>query len=84
MRGARVVLPFSDLVDGRTRQVLPVDNYDDTVTLRRVMKTGPDDVSFDFDDTGTIEGDYYFVRVKQANDASAWSSPIWVGGMPSQ
>jgi hypothetical protein len=48
------------------------------------MKTGPDDVSFDFDDTGTIEGDYYFVRVKQANDASAWSSPIWVGGMPSQ
>lgn len=82
--GARVVLPFSDLVDGRTRQVLPVDNYDDTVTLRRVMKTGPDDVSFDFDDTGTIEGDYYFVRVKQANDASAWSSPIWVGGMPSQ
>ena len=27
---------------------------------------------------------YYYVRVRQVNDAMAWSSPVWVGGFPSQ
>ena len=80
--GSKVVLAFNELVDGKTRQVMPIDDYNDTVTLRRVVETGPDDVSFQIEDTGNIQGDYYFVRVKQANDASAWSSPIWVGGIP--
>jgi hypothetical protein len=39
-----------------------------------------DDVSFEIEDEGSVQGDYYFVRVKQVDDAMAWSSPIWVGG----
>ena len=27
-----------------------------------------------------VVGLYYYVRVVQANDAIAWSSPVWIGG----
>ena len=75
-----VELPLSELRDGTVQRTLPFDIYEDTVTLRRLVTDGPDDVRFELDDTGTIQGDYYYVRVKQVNDASAWSSPVWVGG----
>ncbi len=81
---ASVELRFRDLIDGQTREVLPVGIYSDTVTLRRVITSGPDDVTFSFTDKSDVQGDYYFVRVRLANDALAWSSPIWVGGMPSR
>ena len=79
-----VELSFADLKRGETHQVLPFDVYNDRVTLRRVIKDGPMDVRFTFEDAGASQGDYYFVRVKQANDAMAWSSPIWIGGFPSR
>ena len=81
---AKVDLVFRDMVKGETRQVVPVDMFDDAIVLRRVVESGPAAVSFQFKDTGMLQGDYYFVRVKQANDATAWSSPVWVGGFPSQ
>ncbi len=77
-----VVLPFRDLVGGQTRATLPFDIYEDTITLRRVITDGPDDVRFSLIDENDVQGDYYFVRARLANDAIAWSSPIWVGGMP--
>ena len=66
----------------RCESPLPFQIYEDTVTVRRRITDGRDDVSFEIEDTGSIQGDYYFIRVKQVNDAMAWSSPIWVGGYP--
>ena len=79
-----VELPLSELRDGTVQRTLPFDIYEDTVTLRRLVTDGPDDVRFEIDDTGTIHGDYYYVRVKQVNEAMAWSSPVWVGGHPNR
>ena len=71
---------FKDMKGGVTSKEIALDIYKDRVTLRRVIKEGSKDISFRFEDTGSVQGDYYFVRVRQANDALAWSSPIWVGG----
>ncbi len=80
LEAAEILLAVRDLERGRTQQVLRVDDYEDTVTLRRVISDGEMDVSFTFEDEGERQGDYYFIRVKQVNDSLAWSSPIWVGG----
>ena len=84
--GGRVRLPLSELRGGRLERLLPIENYPrDSVTLRRVRPDGPRDLTFSYTDTDTPrQGDYYFVRVRQLNDAMAWSSPVWVGGHPSQ
>ncbi len=79
-----VELSFSNLQRGMTKAKLPFDIYEDTVTLRRVMTGGARDIAFEVEDEGKIHGDYYFVRVTQADDAIAWSSPIWVGGYPKR
>jgi len=42
------------------------------------------DVRFEVKDMGQLQGDYYYVRVDQTNDAMAWSSPVWVGGYASR
>ena len=34
--------------------------------------------------TGAVHGDYYFIRVEQVDDASAWTSPFWVGSYPTR
>ena len=69
---------------GGLERALPTDDYpDDRVTLRRLIRNAPRDVSFrhtDGDDPR--QGDYYHVRVRQVNGAMAWSSPIWIGGYP--
>lgn len=80
--GSELELALSDLERGVLKQSLPFQIYEDTVTVRRRITDGRDDVSFEIEDTGSIQGDYYFIRVKQVNDAMAWSSPIWVGGYP--
>lgn len=82
--GGEVTLRFADVKKGVTSKTLPVDIYEDTVSLRRVIETGISEVRFDHTDVGMLQGDNYFVRVKQANDALAWSSPVWVGGFPAR
>ena len=81
--GSRERLPLH--VGGLDR-ALPVDGYpDDRITLRRLVRSGPRDVTFRYTDTDSPrQGDYYYVRVLQVNDAMAWSSPIWVGGYASR
>ena len=79
---SELVFAVRDLVDGRLRQVVPLDGYEDAVTLRRVPVDGVDDVSFRTTDVSLLQGDYYYLRVRQANDAMAWSSPTWIGGFP--
>ncbi len=75
---------LSELTDGSDRKEFKVDTYTDHISLRRVHESGVWDVQFEAKDFGTRQGDYYYVRVRQANDAIAWSSPIWVGGYPKQ
>ena len=89
-------LLLSKMQDGEVQAALPFDGYQDVVTLRRVVAVGELDVAFAFTDPDPAEidgegaeatrqgrqGDYYYLRVAQANDALAWSSPIWVGGYP--
>ena len=79
---ALVKLRVRDLENGRTTQHLQVDAYTDRIVLRRVVTKGERDISFEFTDSSDREGDYYYLRVRQANDAQAWSSPVWVGGYP--
>ncbi len=81
---SELVFQFRDLTGGRLEQTLSTDVYTDTVLLRQKIENGPTDVSFDLADRSERQGDYYFVRVRQANDAMAWSSPIWVGGYPKR
>ena len=77
---AVVALALNDMDGGRVSQSLPLGPWEDHVTLRRVVTEGPRDVTFALQDSGTLQGDSYYVRVTQMNDARAWSSPIWVGG----
>ena len=83
--GATLYLPLSESLTGPAERVLPFDIYEDKITLRRLRLNGPKDVQFEFEDGGEmIQGDHYYVRVTQANDATAWSSPVWVGGYPNR
>ena len=51
-----------------------------------VVKLPPEDVldaAFELTDSHDGvdgEGDHYYVRVRQIDGGSAWSSPIWIGG----
>ena len=82
---ADVRLRLSDLKGGRLDQAMPFQSYQDGIVVRQVVREGTRDVEFAYlDDQDARQGDYYYVRVRQANDAMAWSSPIWVGGYPSR
>ena len=81
---ASVSLDFRNFVKGELTRALPFGTYVDTVSLRHTIEAGPRDVSFSFNDSGVSQGDFYFVRVTQANDAQAWSSPVWIGGYPKR
>lgn len=81
---AEVALEVRLLERGTLRREVPFQGYVDSVTLRRVITEGKLDVSFEMTDEGDRQGDYYYVRVTQANDAIAWASPIWVGGFSSR
>ena len=59
-------------------------DYTDRITLRVLEDTGPMEARFEVRDERSRQGDYYFVRVTQENDAMAWSSPVWVGGYPTR
>jgi hypothetical protein len=73
-------LAFKDLTNGELGHTQVVDGYMDRTTLRRVITNGPREVTINYTDESDQQGDYYFLRVVQANDAMAWSSPIWIGG----
>lgn len=81
IKGHEAVFRFSDFQDGELREDVGIDGYNDQIVLRAVRRDGPMDIEFDFRDDGEMrQGDYYFVRVRQSNEAIAWTSPIWVGG----
>lgn len=83
---ADVRLRLAEMAAGRLELAVPAVDYpDDGLTLRHIVTDGERDISFSHtDERAPNQGDYYYVRVRQANDAVAWSSPIWVGGFPSR
>ena len=81
---SETVLPLRELEEGAVRREIPFDGYVDVVKLRRIVNEGEMDVSFVVEDEGERQGDYYYVRVKQVDDAIAWSSPVWVGGFAAR
>jgi hypothetical protein len=81
--GGTFRLPLAEMADGVLAVQVPAPDYVDAILLRHIIENGPRDVSFEVTDSeDPRQGDYYYVRVRQANDATAWSSPIWVGGYP--
>lgn len=59
--------------------------FDDTISVRRITPTTERDRKFQFaDEQATFDGDYYYVRVTQADGGMAWSSPVWMGRLPDR
>ena len=81
---AHVELSLSDLRDGLVQSQINSVGFTDVVTMRKVRTDGAKVVEFQVSDTGERHGDYYYVRVRQANDAIAYSSPIWIGGFAAK
>lgn len=82
--GVTASLSIRDLRRGTVSVNLPADSYADRIALRRIITNGEMEASFEFEDTGERQGDYYYIRIRQANDGLAWSSPVWVGGHPKR
>jgi len=81
--GTELTLELADMQRGRLEQPMPVGEYADRIDVRLVDPGVADDVFFEFVDDGRVRhGDYYFVRIRQVNDAMVWSSPVWIGGHP--
>jgi hypothetical protein len=84
LEGHQVTLGIRSLQQGTTSVKIPATSYADRITLRRIKTNGEMAASFEFEDTSERQGDYYYVRIRQANDGLAWSSPVWVGGHPKR
>ncbi|MEM7099518.1 MAG: DUF3604 domain-containing protein [Pseudomonadota bacterium] len=74
------VLALKDMQQGKVSFQQVLDGYTDKAQLRHIRTDGAKDITFTVNDSSSRQGDYYFVRVVQANDAIAWSSPVWIGG----
>lgn len=82
IKGAVVELSAGDMEDGKLVHDMSFDGYKDAITLSRGGEM-PLEASFALDDSDSPRrGDYYFMRVRQTDEGLAWSSPVWVGGIP--
>ncbi|XOV88452.1 MAG: hypothetical protein ACFHX7_00900 [Pseudomonadota bacterium] len=78
---ARMLFDLAELKAGPVIRQYPVSGYQDMVVADLVDPNVPREVDFEFvDRRESGEGDYYYVRVTQADDHMAWSSPVYVGG----
>ena len=74
-----------DALAGKAQHTINVEHFVDTVALRAIDVDGALDQSFAFTDPAPPKhGDYYYVRVRQLDGGTAWSSPIWIGGYGPQ
>ena len=79
IRGDRLTLTLRDIANGGAKYTSQVDRHTDTVTLRTVNPDVPLEQEIEFTDLDSPEHGDYYVRVRQTNGGTAWSSPIWVG-----
>jgi len=76
-----VKLPFNEVKGGRLVRDVGSDEFRDTVSLQLLRERTSRAASFQYSDTAPgSEGDYYYLRVTQADGEQAWTSPVWVGG----
>ena len=73
-------LPLQGERGESVQQDVQATDYTDRIQIRRIVTDGKRHVKFNVTDSNNIMGDYYYVRVTLANDAQAWTSPVWVGG----
>ena len=78
-----ITMPLHGPNGESSKRSVPVADYLDSIRIRRIIKNGERDISFEVNDQGTVAGDYYYIRAVLTNDAIAWSSPVWVGGFKS-
>ena len=72
---------LGDALTAKAKHELHVEHFVDTVVLRAIDPRGALDQAFDFKDpVKPKHGDYYYVRVRQLDAGTAWSSPVWIGG----
>ncbi|MEX2132308.1 MAG: DUF3604 domain-containing protein [Pseudohongiellaceae bacterium] len=80
--GQSITLSAAMMENAQLIQSMSFDGYQDSITLSRNTSM-PLEAEFSLTDSDNPrQGDYYFLRVRQADEALAWSSPIWVGGAP--
>ncbi len=74
----RIDRPLSDFVDAN--EVIYTGPFpSESIRISRVVFAERHTTAFDFTDKGKPHrADWYYVRVRQANEQLAWSSPIWV------
>ena len=81
--GADLQFAFSDMTDGSLAHEFRVGRHTDRLSLSVIDPSASMDRGFTFeDDSDPAHGDYYYIRVRQLNGGTAWSSPFWVGGEP--
>jgi hypothetical protein len=70
-----------ELSQGKVVRKLPVNGYIDRFELEIVNPGTQRSHQFNFTDNVSVShGDYYYLKVRQSDDAYGWTSPIWVGG----
>jgi|TARA_B100000315_G_scaffold260588_2_gene323225 hypothetical protein len=70
---------MGDLEEGARVREFVVDEYTDQITLRTIRADAALDQEYRFEDREPAKpGDYYYVKVEQANSGIAWSSPVWL------
>jgi hypothetical protein len=76
---ADVSFELGDLLEGlKVHELHVVDNVD-TISAQLVPDEPSLDQVFEYSDVEPSEiGDYYYVRVRQADGSMAWSSPWWI------
>lgn len=79
--GQTVQLRVGDMKGDQLRKDMAFDSYQDEIILSRggVM---PLEVDVSFLDKEGRQGDYYFLRARQADEGIVWTSPVWIGGSP--
>lgn len=74
-----------ELSQGRVVRKFPVNGYSDRFELEIVNPGTLRSHQFEFTDSVSVNhGDYYYLKVRQSDDAYGWTSPIWVGGFDLQ
>jgi hypothetical protein len=81
----RQKVSLAELYQGRVVRNLPVNGYIDRVEMEIVNPITVRSHRFEFTDNVSVNhGDYYYLKVRQSDDAYGWTSPIWVGGFDLQ
>ncbi len=74
----KITKPLKDFV--KANEIFWTGSYpSESVRVHRIAFADRSTTEFSLTDTGNSRDvDWYYVRVKQANEQLAWSSPIWV------